>query len=210
MNLLIPHGRAADKYLVQAAQEMDHRVHLMCNLQDSDRLGEVGQECLPDVWVPLASRFELKLSQGHYLNWYNDMIRTYVVNNGIDAILPCSSMDIVMDEVAMINEDFNLLGVHPEQAAFFRDKTVYLPSMEACGIRVPKTYEIVEPSNEPKNYDLPYPVIAKPGLGCGGYGIYIAETEGDLRWFFNNSDDPHSFSKRALFYQDRDYRSYEP
>ena len=205
MNLLIPHGRAADKYLVQAAQEMDYRVHLMCNLQDSDRLGEVGRECLPDVWVPLASRFDLKLSQGHYLNWYHDRIRTYVASNEIDVILPCSSMDIVMDEVAIINEDFNLLGVHPEQAAFFRDKTIYLPAMEACGIRVPKTYEIVEPSDEPKNYDLPYPVIAKPGLGCGGYGIYIAETEDDLRWFFNHSDDPNSFSERALFYQDRDF-----
>jgi biotin carboxylase len=128
----------------------------------------------------------------------------------IDAILPCSSMDIVMDEVAKVNEEFDLLGILPEQAAFFRDKTVYLPDMAELGIRVPEIYEIVEPSNEPKNYDLPYPVIAKPGLGCGGYGIYVARTEGDLRWFFNNSDDPHGFSERALFYQDRDYRTYEP
>jgi hypothetical protein len=205
MNLLIPHGRTSDQYLVRAAQDMGHCVYLMCNLHDRDRLREVAQCCLPDGWIPLPSRFSLKLSQEDYASWYQEQIRTCVADKGIEAILPCSSMDVVMDEVAQVNEDFTLLGVTPEQSAFFRDKTIYLPAMEACGIRVPKTYEIVEPSDEPKNYDLPYPVIAKPGLGCGGYGIFVARTEGDLRRFFNHSDDEDGFSERALFYQDRDF-----
>lgn len=185
MNLLIPHGRASDQYLVRAAQEMGHSVHLMCNLQERDRRNEVGRTCLPDVWVPLATRFDLKLSHEDYLKWYHEKIRTHVADNDIEGILPCSSMDIVVNEVARVNEEFDLRGINDVQAAFFGDKTTYLPIMEEAGIRVPKTYEIVEPSDEPKNYDLPYPVIAKPGLGCGGYGIFIARTEGDLRWFFN-------------------------
>jgi len=205
MNLLIPHGRSADKYLVQAAQEMGHRVHLMCNLQERSRLGGVGRECLPDVWVPLRTRFDLKLSHENYQRWYYEEIRDYVAEHDIDAILPCSSMDLIMDEVAQVNEEFNLLGVNTVQAAFFRDKTTYLPIMDEAGIRVPEIYEIVEPSDEPKNYDLPYPVIAKPGLGCGGYGIFIAKDEDALRWFFNHSDDENGFSERALFYQDRDF-----
>jgi len=205
MNLLIPHGRTADKYLVQAAQDMDHCVHLMCNLQERSRQRDVGRECLPDVWVPLPSRYDLKLSLEDYQKWYHEQIRTYVADHDIHAILPCSSMDVVMDEVAQINEDFTLLGVTPEQAAFFRDKTVYLPAMIAAGIRVPEIYEIVEPSGEPENYDIPYPCIAKPGLGCGGYGIFISEAEYNLRRFFGHSDNTDGFSERAFFYQDKDF-----
>ncbi len=205
MNLLIPQGRISDKYLVRAAQEMGHRVYLMCNLQEPDRLGEVEKACQPDVWIPLPSRFELKLSHEDYASWYHEKIRVCVAYNEIIVILPCSSMDVVMDEVAMVNEDFTLLGIHPEQAEFFRDKTVYLPAMAEAGILVPKIYEIVEPNDEPKNYDLPYPVIAKPGLGCGGWGIYIASDEERLRWFFSASNNPSSFTDNALFYQDRDF-----
>lgn len=201
MKLLIPHGRAADKYLVQAAQDMGHCVYFMGAMSEP----EVRQICLPDVWKPTPTRFNLKLSIGEYSAWYHDMLRGYVSDNNIDAILPCSSMDIVMNEVAQVNEDFNLLGVNFVQAEFFRDKTTYLPIMDEAGIRVPETYEIVEPNDEPKNYDLPYPVIAKPGLGCGGYGIYVAATEDDLRWFFSHVDDTDGFSELALFHQDRDF-----
>ena len=206
MKLLIPHGRAADKYLVKAAQDMGHRVHLMCNLNEADRAGEVGQTCLPDVWTRIKSRYELKISHEEYLAWYYTTMRDYVVKHKIDAILPCSSMDVVVHEVAKINEEFDLPGIRPEHAAFFGDKTIYLPAMEAAGIRVPKTYEIVEPNDEPKAYERhSYPVIAKPGLGCGGFGIFRAETKEGLEWFFGPSDNPEGFSDRALFYQDRDF-----
>jgi len=114
-------------------------------------------------------------------------------------------MDLVMDEVAAVNEEFDLPGIRPEQAVFFRDKTIYLPDMAAMGIPVPEIYEIVEPSDEPNKREKHYPCIAKPGLGCGGYGIYIAEDESHLRWFFGSSDDPTGFSERALFLQDRDF-----
>ena len=205
MNLLIPYGRAADQYLSLAAQELGHRVYLLCNFSDSERLGEVGRTCLPDFWIPIATRYDLKMTPDDYLNWYHEQLRECVSRNKIDAILPCSSMDLIINQVAQVNEEFDLSGIRPNQAEFYRDKSTYLPAMINHGVRVPEIYEIVEPQAEPKNYDLPFPVIAKPGLGSGGYGIYIAENENLMRWFFGPSDNPGAFSDRAMFYQDRDF-----
>ncbi len=124
MHLLIPHGRFSDRYLVQAAQEMGHYVHFMCNHQEDERMEKVDRACLPDRLVPLASRFKLKLSHEDYQVWYFETIYKYVMKYKIDAILPSSSMDSVMNEVAKVNEEFGLPGILPEQAEFFRDKTV--------------------------------------------------------------------------------------
>lgn len=204
MNLLIAHGRLTDIYLVQAAQAAGHKVHFMCNLQEEDRLEEVRMKCNPDVWLPVETQYDMKASRELYQMIFHATLLDYVRTNNIHAILPSSSMDMVMKEVSQVNELFDLPGIRPEQAEFFRDKTVYLPALAKAGVRVPEIYEIVEPGDEPKNYDFPYPAIAKPGLGCGGYGIYIAESRGRMEWFFGPSEREGDFSKRALFYQDRD------
>ena len=205
MNLLVPHGRMSDMYLVEAAQKMGHAVHFMCNLQEVWRLDEVRLSCKPDVFVAVPTRFDLKLSHEEYLDWYAGYMTNYIKDHGIRAILPSSSMDIIMLEVAQVNEWHGLPGITPEQARMFRDKAEYLPLLESEGVPTPRIYEIVGARDEPRNIDLPYPVVAKPGLGCGGYGIYIAEDSGKLQWFFGPSDNPDGFSERALFYQDRDF-----
>ncbi len=205
MNLLIPHGRDSDQYLVAAAQKLGGKVHFMCNMQEPERLDEVRAVCKPDVWVPLGTRFDLKLSNEDYLDWYHNIMVEYVRDNQIHAILPCSSMDIIMEQVAMVNELFELPGIKTDRARLFSDKAEYLPVLEAAGVPVAKIHEIVEPGDEPRNLDLRYPVVAKPGLGSGGYGIFIADDADRLRWFFGPSDNPTGFSERALFYQDRDF-----
>jgi len=204
MNLLIPHGRMADKYLSWAAQEMGHAVHFMCNYQETNKLGETRRDCLPNYWKPVQTRFDLDMNHATYQHWYAEQIRNYVVDNGIDAILPCSSMDAVMREVAWVNEDLNLPGIRPHQARFVADKSVYLQDMKESGILVPDIYEIVEPGSEPTNYDIRYPCIAKPALGCGGFGVFIAYNADQLKWFFGSSDRPSDFSERGAFYQDHD------
>lgn len=205
MNLLVPHGLGTDRYLVEAAKAMGHTVHFMCNVQEMDRLDSIRMACDPDVWVAVPTRFDQKMCNEEYLDWYAGFMTSYVKDHKISAILPCTSMDIVSLEVAQVNEWFGLPGITPEQARMFRDKAEYLPLLESEGVPTPRIYEIVRPRDEPRDYDLPYPVLAKPGLGSGGYGIYVAEDIGKLKWFFGPSDNPDGFSERALFYQDRDF-----
>jgi len=205
MNLLVPHGRSADQYLVEAAQKAGHKIHFLCNLQERERLDEIRLTVNPDVWVQIPSRFEQQLNNEDYLDWYHDFLIGYVEDHQIHAILPSSSMDIVMEKVAMVNELFELPGIRPLAASLFRDKAEYLPILAAAGVPTPKIYEIIEPGDISKSTDYSFPVIAKPGLGCGGYGIFIAADAGKLEWFFGPSDNPDGFSERALFYQDRDF-----
>lgn len=202
MKLLIPYGFSSDLYLAKAAQAMGHELHFM---YDDPKRCAAFDMFKADGWARIKSHYETGLSTQDYYRWYQEQLVEYITANEIDAILPSSSMDSVMNEVAAANDYFGMPGIRREHAGAFRDKTVYIPLLEQCGVAVPKTYSIVEPTEEPVYDDLQYPCIAKPGLGNGGVGIFIAQNYTQLLWFFGPSEKVEDFSEEALFYQDKDF-----
>ena len=207
MKLLIPHSQAGDKYLVEAALYAGHEVVVLCNA-----LGEDARTRVRDAlyvkgatidFTSVPSQFELGFSRRQYADFYHTMIRDHVLDLGCDAILPSSGADSVIEAISEVNQEFDLPGIRADDAPLLNDKSIYLPMLEASGVRVPRVLDIVEPGHEPSHYDFPYPVLAKPGLGSGGYGVYVADDHWKLHWFFDVSDNPDGFSERAAFYQDK-------
>ena len=203
-NLLIPYGGPTDVHFIEAAHEMGHKVVQMSNFQEVGRQERLMNECGADHFQVVPSRFELDLNHAEYMKAYKRIIRGAVEMHDIDAILPTSSLGFVMEQVADVNAYFGLPGIQPHHADLYNDKTEYLPLFADAGVLVPEIYEIVPAGQTPSSYDIPYPAIAKPGLGSGGYGVYVATNEERMRWFFSSSDNPDAFGKRALFYQDKD------
>jgi hypothetical protein len=202
MKIFIPTASTMDIYMVRAAQEMGHVVYQLCQ-QDKWRIDSIREACKADHFFTMPSRFEANVDRDEYKQMHREMMAKIVEEHDIDVLLPTSSLDFSMDDIAAINLKYGLPGITPEHAVMFRDKANYLPMLLAAGVKVPKIYEIVEPEGIPREYDLPYPVIAKPGYGSGGFGVYVVNDADKLNWLFSASDNPTGFSDRALFNQDR-------
>ena len=203
MKILIPTASSMDVYMVRAAQEMGHEVHQLC-MQDEWRVDSIRDACQADFFHVMPSRFEARMDRDDYKNFHRDMMAGIVNGCGIDVLLPTSSLDFSMDDIAAINDYFGLPGISPQHAEMFRDKANYLPYLASVGIDVPDVHEIVEPYSRPTRDDFPYPVIAKPGYGSGGFGVYVVDSPEKLHWLFGASDNPDGFSDRAFFNQDQD------
>ena len=193
-----------DASLVMAAEVyLDAEVHFLCKTEDGKEMPDLREFCNnPPHWTRIPSRWEMKVSHDDYVAWYEGMLDEYITQHGIDIILPCSTIDIMMSAIGNMNAKHGLPGLTPEHAAVFSNKAVYFEKLKAAGVAIPTMYEVVPPSGEPTHYDWEYPCLAKPARGSGGYGVYVAMHESNLRWFFGPSDRPNDFTERALFYQD--------
>ena len=203
MNILIPTASTMDVYMVRAAQEMGHTVHQLC-MQDGWRVGSIREACGADHFHTMPSRFEAGLDRTSYKEMHREMMYTISDDYDIEMLLPTSSLDFSMDDIADVNYQYGYPGIRPTHAEMFRDKTNYLPFLASMGINVPAIYEIVEPNGRPTRDDFPYPVIAKPGYGTGGFGVCVVDSPEKLNWMFSASDNPNGFSERAMFNQDLD------
>ena len=204
MKFLIPRLHPVDQYLAWAVGNAGHQLDIIGSFSN-------GEEWLDTHAINDATYFHIDshqasgLSAVDYVDMYFEFLLNHVRQHHIDCILPSAATDMILTAISLINEEFGLPGINTAQATLFGRKMPYMYHLSEQGVSVPRMLAVVMPGDELnlERFDFQYPVICKPDRGTGSKGIYVAENEDQLRWFFGPSDRPDDFSEKARRVHDR-------
>ena len=111
----------------------------------------------------------------------------YAKENGIDAIMS-EQCDIATNTIAYIADSMGLPGIGEEMATLYTDKYKMCEFGKAHGIPVPE-FKLCENISEAIDFfkDMGRRIIIKPLDSNSSRGVYIIDTEDDLKKYFDKS-----------------------
>lgn len=210
---------------IRAARDLGWEVHglVMGDLNESFLEGRRKQLDLDVIHqIPTMHGARPKFSSAPYTHldyeqFWALKVKRLVEKYEIDMIPPIIGHDRFLPWVARINEELGLPGIKVEQANDFFQKARYTEILDKAGIPVPMVYQVVPPDGMPDLSKIEsYPVILKPSVGSGGFGVYVADTPEEVEWFFSPDERVHELNNPFLAnhemidgrYRNRYYRGW--